>query len=95
MANIAHRREEKGSGGQHGDDRDGAVRNIQLFLDAVAAGKPIDNARESADSTITCILGRTAAYAGTTVTWDEVFRANQKLDARLDLPSDGPKWRGS
>jgi len=73
--------------------REGAARNIRKFLEAVAAGKPINNAQESADSAITCILGRTAAYNRTMVTWDEVIRANQKLDARLNLPSDGPRWR--
>ena len=88
--------------GQHGNYpggaspgifRDGAVQNIKLFLDAIAAGKPINNARESANSAITCILGRTAAYTGRIVTWDELIKANQKLEANLNLPPDGPKWK--
>jgi predicted dehydrogenase len=82
-------------GASPGIYREGAVRNIKLFLDAVTAGKPINNARASADSTITCILGRTAAYNGTTVTWDEMIKANQRLDAELNLPPDGPKWKAS
>jgi predicted dehydrogenase len=73
--------------------REGAVRNIGRFVDAIAAGRPINNAQESANSTITCILGRTAAYRRTMVTWDEVIRANQKLEAGLNLPSDGPRRR--
>jgi predicted dehydrogenase len=92
--NIRGERGNYAGGASPGIYREGAVRNIKLFLDAVASGKPIDNARESADSTITCILGRTAAYTGTTVTWDELINANEKLDARLNLPPDGPKWKG-
>lgn len=75
--------------------REGAVRNIKLFLEALAAGKPIQNAQESANSTITSILGRTAAYTGDVVTWDQVIKANQKLEANLSLPPDGPNWTGS
>ncbi|MFO0928546.1 MAG: Gfo/Idh/MocA family oxidoreductase [Gemmataceae bacterium] len=82
-------------GASPGIYRDGAVRNIRLFLDAIAAGKPINNARESANSTLTCILGRTAAYTGRTITWDEMIKAGERLDARLHLPADGPKWKAS
>lgn len=82
-------------GASPGIYRDGAVRNIRLFLDAITAGKPINNARESANSTLTCILGRTAAYTGRTVTWDEMIKAGERLDARLHLPADGPKWKAS
>jgi myo-inositol 2-dehydrogenase/D-chiro-inositol 1-dehydrogenase len=82
-------------GSSPGIYRAGAVRNIQLFLEAVAAGRPISNARESADSTITCVLGRTAAYRQTTVTWAELLKANERLDANLKLPADGPRWRPS
>ena len=80
-------------GASPGIFRDGAVQNIKLFLDAIAAGKPISNAQESANSAITCMLGRTAAYTGRIVTWDEVIQANQKLEANLKLPPDGPKWK--
>jgi len=91
--NIRGQRGHYTGGSSPGIYRDGAVRNIKLFLDAVAAGKPINNAQESADSTITCILGRTAAYTGKTFTWDELIKANQKLDANIKLPPDGPKWK--
>ncbi len=91
--NIRGQHDNYAGGSSPGIYRDGAVRNIKLFLDAITAGRPINNVQESADSTITCILGRTAAYTGRTVTWEEVVKANQKLDAHLDLPPDGPKWK--
>ena len=70
--------------------RDGAVQNIKDFHASIASGKPIDNAAESARSTMTSILGRIAAYTGKTTTWDEMVKANEKIDAKLDLPPDGP-----
>ena len=46
--------------------QEGAVANIQAFHAAIAAGKPINNAQESAHSTLTGVLGRMAAYQGRT-----------------------------
>ena len=65
--------------------QEGAVANIQAFHAAIAAGKPINNARESAHSTLTGVLGRMAAYQGRTITWDEMMQANEKLEANLRL----------
>jgi predicted dehydrogenase len=82
-------------GGQtSGIYKEGAVANIKRFADAVLAAKPIHNIEDSANSTLTAILGRTAAYEGRTVTWDEMIKANKKLDAKLNLPADGPEWKG-
>jgi predicted dehydrogenase len=74
--------------------QDGAVANIQRFAESLLAAKPIQNIQESAESTLTAILGRTAAYEGRTVTWDEMIKANAKLDAKLNLPADGPESKG-
>jgi len=71
---------------------EGAVNNIKDFHAAVTSGKTINNAEESANSTMTSILGRIAAYEGRTVTWDEMIQANTRLDAHLNLPADGPDW---
>jgi myo-inositol 2-dehydrogenase / D-chiro-inositol 1-dehydrogenase len=64
--------------------RAGAVANIKVFADAIHAGKPISNTAESCDSTLTSILGRIAAYEQRVVTWDEMMKANTRLDGRLD-----------
>ncbi|MDX9974459.1 MAG: Gfo/Idh/MocA family oxidoreductase [FCB group bacterium] len=66
----------------------GTVANVKDFHASIVDGKPIDNTQESANSTMTAILGRTAAYSGRDVTWDEVVAANEKLDPKLDLPAD-------
>jgi predicted dehydrogenase len=75
--------------------RSGALTNIKNFCEAIAAGKTLNNADESANSTLTSILGRIAALEQLPVTWDEMMKANAKLDAKLDLPDDGPNWRGA
>jgi len=74
--------------------KDGAVANIKRFAESLLAAKPIQNIQESAASTLTAILGRTAAYEGRTVTWDEMIKANAQLDAKLNLPANGPEWKG-
>jgi myo-inositol 2-dehydrogenase/D-chiro-inositol 1-dehydrogenase len=69
---------------------DGAVANIKRFHQSILDGQYLDNTQQSANSTITCILGREAAYTGQTVTWDEVMAANTAIDAGLELPENGP-----
>ena len=81
-------------GGQTGGIyKDGAVANIKTFAEAITSGKPVNNAEESANSTMTAVLGRIAAYEGRLVTWDEMIKANTKVDAKLNLPADGPGSR--
>jgi predicted dehydrogenase len=64
--------------------RGGAIDNIKTFIDAIRAGKIINNAEESVRSNLTAILGRTAAYRRSSVTWDEMMRANERLDPKLE-----------
>jgi myo-inositol 2-dehydrogenase/D-chiro-inositol 1-dehydrogenase len=82
-------------GGQTGGIyKEGAQANIKTFADALLASKPVNNSEESANSTMTAVLGRIAAYTGKTVTWDEMIKAGEKLDPKLNLPADGPEWKG-
>jgi predicted dehydrogenase len=74
--------------------KEGAVANIKSFCESILSRKCVNNMEESANSALTCILGRTAAYEGRLVTWDEMIKANAKLDAKLNLPPDGSNWRG-
>ena len=73
--------------------RDGAVTNIKTFCASIENGQFLNNAEEAAQSTMTSILGRMAAYQNRIVTWDQMTEANERLDAKLDLPEDGPDWR--
>jgi len=74
--------------------QEGAVTNIKNFCASIANNKYLDNSEESANSNLTAILGRIAAYEGRMVTWNEMMQANTKLDAKLDLPANGSEWRG-
>jgi myo-inositol 2-dehydrogenase / D-chiro-inositol 1-dehydrogenase len=71
--------------------QDGAVNNIKDFHASIMKGEYLNNALESAHSTMTSILGRMAAYGNREVTWEEMLAANKKLDAGLDLPENGPE----
>ena len=63
---------------------DGAVANIQTFYDSVTGGK-FDNptVETSVRSNLITVLGRTAAYGNRLVTWEEMLKNNEKLDANL------------
>ena len=51
----------------------------QNLMASILAGKPINEAQNIAESTMTAIIGREAAYSGQEVTWDEA------LESPLDL----------
>ncbi len=63
----------------NGDSRnlyqDGAVRNIATFYESIVKGDFTNpTVAPSVRSNLTTILGRTAAYTGKEVTWDEMLR---------------------
>jgi myo-inositol 2-dehydrogenase/D-chiro-inositol 1-dehydrogenase len=43
---------------------------------AIRAGKPINEARNVAESTLVAIMGRISAYTGKEVTWDELMKSD-------------------
>jgi predicted dehydrogenase len=65
--------------------REPVLRNAKMFAEAIRGGKPINNAEESAESTITTILGREASYGERIVTRAEILKANVKLEANLKI----------
>ena len=71
-------------GSSPGIYQEGAVANIKAFYDSVTGGK-FDNPTVdcSVRSNLITILGRTAAYEKRMVTWDEMLKRNEKLDANL------------
>jgi predicted dehydrogenase len=62
----------------------GTVRNIQTFHKNITTGDFTNPTVEhSVRSNLVTILGRTAAYQGRAVNWEEVVKSNQKLEANL------------
>ena len=63
---------------------DGVVRNIATFRDNITkADCSNPTVAPSVRSNLTTILGRTAAYRQREVTWAEIMKANEKLEADL------------
>jgi predicted dehydrogenase len=56
----------------------GYVQEHIDFIASIRDGKPLNEGRQVAESTLTAIMGREAAYTGRDVTWDEI--ANATLD---------------
>ncbi len=49
------------------------------WIQSIRAGRPINEAREVAHSTLTGIMGRESAYTGQVVSWEEALSANLDL----------------
>jgi predicted dehydrogenase len=66
------------------------------LITAVRKGKPINEAENTAISTLTAIMGRVAAYTGKIVTWDEIMNSEMKLGPKVfafgpvDIPKEVP-----
>ncbi|HYX81823.1 MAG TPA: Gfo/Idh/MocA family oxidoreductase [Gemmatimonadales bacterium] len=65
-------------------DRGTAIRNpyVQEHADLIAsirAGKPLNEGHQVAESTLTAIMGREAAYTGQEIVWDDLLAAEQDL----------------
>ncbi len=71
--------------------RDGARNNVNDFIAGILEGKPLNNAEDASNSALTGVLGRIAAYENREVTWKEMLKAKEKLEANLDLPANGPE----
>jgi hypothetical protein len=54
------------------------VEHKHLF-ESILTKKPINEGRQVAESTMTAILGRMAAYTGQEVTWDTALNSKEEL----------------
>lgn len=74
-----------GGGGMANLFTQGAVNNIATFHKSITDGVHHNpTVAPSVRSNLTTILGRMAAYTGRKVTWAEMMKANEKLDAKLE-----------
>jgi myo-inositol 2-dehydrogenase/D-chiro-inositol 1-dehydrogenase len=78
---MLHSREEIYNGNANNLGMEGTIRNVATFYDNIARGDFSNpTVAPGVRSNLTCILGRTAAYKKTTVTWKAMMRANEKLE---------------
>jgi predicted dehydrogenase len=55
------------------------------LIESIRAGKPINELKNIAESTLTAIMGRMAAYTGKAVTWEQALNSEENLmPAKLD-----------
>jgi predicted dehydrogenase len=86
VTNITGSKPWPGTGPEKDDTHGkGTVVNVKTFAESIRSGKLVNNAEAGVTSTLTAILGRTAAYRQRIVTWDEMMRENEKLTAKLDF----------
>jgi len=57
----------------------------RLFIESIISGKYHNQSREGAESALSAILGRMAAYSGKEVTWSEMMGSNQSYQGQIDL----------
>lgn len=71
------------AGGEAWQYRGRKVNAYQLehedLIASIRAGQPINEAQNIAESTMTAILGREAAYSGQEVTWDAAMKSEKRL----------------
>ncbi len=57
----------------------------KAFIESINSGKFHNQADKGAESALSCMMARTAAYKGREITWDELLKSTEVWDARLDL----------
>ena len=59
------------------------VQEHMHLVYAIRTGNYVNEAEQTALSTLTAIMGRTAAYTGRAVTWDEIFKSDMNLGPEI------------
>jgi predicted dehydrogenase len=49
------------------------------WVTAIRSGKPVNTARETANSTLMAIMGRDSAYTGKAITWEQLLASTSRL----------------
>lgn len=57
----------------------------KAFVESITSGQFHNQAAQGAESALTAMLGRKAAYTGREVTWDEFVRSDEAWDSGIDL----------
>jgi predicted dehydrogenase len=57
----------------------------KAFIESINSGKFHNQAQQGAESALSCMMARTAAYTGRDVTWDELLKSTEVWDAKLNL----------
>ena len=53
-------------------------REHDVLFASIRQGKPVNNGKRLATSTLLAMMGRMAAYTGQQITWDEAMNSQEK-----------------
>jgi predicted dehydrogenase len=59
------------------------VQEHMHLVHAIRTGEYVNEAETTAISTLTAIMGRTAAYTGRLITWDDIFKSDMDLGPKI------------
>jgi len=57
----------------------------KAFIESITSGQFHNQTSKGAESALSCMMARTAAYTGREVTWDEMLKSTDMWDAKIDL----------
>lgn len=57
----------------------------KAFVESITSGNFHNQSAKGAESALSCMMARTAAYKGHEVTWDELMKSNEVWDPKIDL----------
>jgi myo-inositol 2-dehydrogenase/D-chiro-inositol 1-dehydrogenase len=57
----------------------------KAFVESITSGKFHNQAAKGAESALSCMMARTAAYTGREVTWEELMKSKEEWDSKIDL----------
>ena len=57
----------------------------KAFVESITSGNFHNQADKGAESALSCMMARTAAYSGREVTWEETLKSRETWDAKIDL----------
>jgi myo-inositol 2-dehydrogenase / D-chiro-inositol 1-dehydrogenase len=55
------------------------VQEHSDLIASIRSGKPLNELKQVAESSLTAIMGRMSAYTGKTITWDEALNSPESL----------------
>jgi len=57
----------------------------KAFVESITSGNFHNQAAKGAESALSCMMARTAAYTGREVSWDELMKSTEVWDPKMDL----------
>src|SRR6266567_2014208 len=57
----------------------------KAFVESITSGNFHNQADKGAESALSCMMARTAAYTGREVTWEEMMKSKEVWDSKIDL----------